>query len=77
MVHRIDGQFLADRGRDKEKWDVRRLLAGQRECRHAVEAWDGIIRENEIKGARFKRGDKIAARIDSPGGELESCLRQR
>ena len=28
------------------------------------------------EGARFKRGEKIAARIDSPGGELESCLRQ-
>ena len=75
LMHRIDGQFLADRCGDEQEWNVRRVLAREGQRRHAVETRNGIIGENEVEVAGLEGGDKIAAGVHTMSGAFEPRLR--
>ena len=63
-MHGVDGQFLSDGGRDEEKGHVGTVLTGQGERRHAVEARDRIVRQDEVHPAFLEGRHKCLTRVD-------------
>ena len=63
-MHGVDGQFLADGGGDEEKGHVGTVLTGQGERRHAVEARDRIVRQDEVDPAFLEGRHKCLTCVD-------------
>ena len=75
-MHGVDGQFLSDGGRDEEKGHVRTVLTCQYKRRHAVEARDRIVRQDEVHPAFLEGRHKGLTCVDDLRLAGDSALDQ-
>ena len=54
VLEGLDGPLLPDRSRDKDEGHLRADLLGQGQGRGAIEEWQGVVREDEVRPVRVE-----------------------
>jgi hypothetical protein len=68
----LDRQLFPQVARDEDKGQLRAQLARQVQSRHAVEAGQRIVGQDQVEAALTQRGDEVVARLHMAHGAAQT-----